>query len=78
MREEYKEHKYNPAGKCANTARKTPLVQEEADGERADDLGNPINEIIQTAGTDVEESTVVVIEFCDFGSIMLEKSTDKG
>jgi hypothetical protein len=53
------------------------LIQEEADGKRADDLGNPVQKIVQAARTDVEESAVVVIEFCKVWSTRSE-STDKG
>jgi hypothetical protein len=66
VREEYKESKYDPTRECTNTTREALLIQKKADGERADDLCNPINEVIQATGTDVKQSTVVVIEFCDF------------
>lgn len=48
---------------CAYATRKTALVEEEAKGHRPDDLGNPVDKVVESTRADVEQGAIVVIEF---------------
>jgi len=54
----------SPAREGADPAGEAPLIKEKPDGERANDLGDPVDDVVQGTGTDVEKGTIVVVKFC--------------
>ena len=55
--------KDDPTGESTGAAGEGVSVKEETDEERPKDLREPVEEIVEGAGTDVEQSVVVSIEF---------------
>ena len=51
-----------PAGKRTESPREWALVEEESDTERTDDLGEPVDEVVEWPRADVEYRSVVIIE----------------
>ena len=63
MDDEDHNHEQRPAGEGTETTSETLLIEEETDANGADHLGEPEDEVVEGTGTDVEDGTVVVIEF---------------
>jgi hypothetical protein len=72
MGEEHEDTEYGPTRECAHATGKTSLIQEKADRKRTNNLRNPVQQTVQTAGTDVEKRTVVIVELYDIHSISFE------
>lgn len=61
---DYKDHrkKYTPAREGTKAPAQALLIQEEPNADGADDLGKPVDEIIQCACPNTEYGTVVVVK----------------
>jgi hypothetical protein len=63
MDKENEEEEDAPAREGADSAAEILLIEEEADGERANDLCDPVHEVVQGSCADVEKGTIVVVKF---------------
>ncbi len=54
MHHEHHGEEDTPAQERANTAAEPLSIEQEPDGQRADNLGHPIHEVVEGTGADVE------------------------
>ena len=64
MDDEDHEEQDAPRGERAQAAGEHLLVEQEADADRAEDLREPVDEVVQRASADVEDRCVEVVELC--------------
>lgn len=62
--DEHHAHQDAPAAERAEATREAPLVEQEADADGADDLREPVDEVVERTRTDVEQRGVEVVELC--------------
>jgi hypothetical protein len=74
VHDEHHDEEDAPCGKGADATRDKTLVQEEANREGADDLREPVYEVVQRSRTDVEQRLVVFIEFCSKSKYLVSAS----
>ena len=56
------DHQDGPTAEGTQTTAEGLLVKKETNGDGADNLGYPINEVIERPSTDIKHSAIVVIE----------------
>lgn len=55
---------HNPTCGRTYTPTDAGVVKEQTNGDGADDLGEPVHEVVKCTGTNVKQGAVVVIELC--------------
>ena len=62
--DEDQDEEREPASVGTDAPADAALIEEETHEDGTDHLGEPVDEIVQRPGTDVEDRAVVVVEFC--------------
>lgn len=63
MNNEDHREKDRPAGECTSSAFDTLSVKQKTNCNGTHNLWDPVHEVIQWSSTDVEESSIVAVEF---------------
>ena len=61
---EYHSQENSPPRESTDTARNGSLVKEESNGDRSNNLTEPIYQVIQGTRADVKQGIVVFVKFC--------------
>ena len=77
MDDEDQDEEREPASVGTDAPADAALVEEETHEDGTDHLGEPVDEVVQRPGTDVEDRAVVVVEFCRASSSVTERPESK-
>ena len=64
MHDEDHDEEDDPAREGAEATGETALVKEEANRDGADNLRQPVDEVVECTRADVEDRAIEVVEFC--------------
>ena len=63
MDNEYHEEEDRPTAEGTRATGQLPRIEQETNGNGTENLRGPVGEVVQPAGTDGEQRSIVVVEF---------------
>ena len=64
VHDEYHDEQDNPSGPSTHAPGEALLVKQETNGDGSNHLSNPVQKVVKSSASDIEQCTVVLVKLC--------------